>query len=51
MKCQILFSRKIKKNTISLSSAEFAHRWKELKHHSNLQQMKYFVFCPGKNRA
>ena len=25
MKCQILFSRKNKKNDISLSSAEFAH--------------------------
>ena len=25
MKCQILFSRKNKKNIISLSSAEFAH--------------------------
>ena len=25
MKCQILFSRKNKKNTISLSSAEFDH--------------------------
>ena len=31
MKCQILFSRKIKKNIISLSSAEFAHSMERVK--------------------
>ena len=38
MKCQILFSWKKMENTISLSSAEFAH---------SMVNVSYITFCLG----
>ena len=44
MKCQILFSRKNKKNMISLSSAEFAHSMVSVKQGAILGASFPFVF-------
>ena len=46
MKCQILFSRKNKKNIISLWSAEFAHSIVSVKVTSlNSQFVRHFRYC------
>ena len=44
MKCQILFSRKIKKNLISLSFAEFADSMVSFKY-CLLVLSKFVIFC------
>ena len=48
MKCQILFSWKIEKNIVSLSSAEFTHSMVSVRIICNLPAtFVHFLFCSG----